>query len=83
MIFWVAGLILTPILGLAQDLVQGVTRPILQLRKKQRTVKSLFQTMSLATKLKAGSHLTSMTICNFKSAYFETSSFFFAKNSFC
>lgn len=65
MILCATGLVPTPILGLALDLVQGVTRPILQPRKRQRTVKSPFQTMSLATKLKAGSHLTSMAICHF------------------
>lgn len=44
-------------------LVQGVTLLILQLRKR-RTVKSPFQIMSPATKLRAENHLTSKTICS-------------------
>lgn len=61
-ILCVTELVPSPILDLALDLVQGVTPPILQPRKRQKTAKSLFQTMSLATKLKAGNHLTSKAI---------------------
>lgn len=67
MILCVAGLDLTRTLrlDLTRTLVQGVTRLILQAKKRWRTVKSPFQTMNLATKLKAGSHLTSMVIRHF------------------